>query len=72
VNDEVESIGYMEGGGSSLILKCYPSVCLEVLRKTTKISVRITCLRVEICTRDLPNTKQEVPGSNIGTGDRLS
>jgi hypothetical protein len=37
----------------------YRSICLEELRKSTKASVWIACLRAEILTRDLPNTKEE-------------
>jgi hypothetical protein len=42
--------------GRSLILRYYPCICLEGLRKTTKSLVG---LRAEIWTRDLPNTRQE-------------
>jgi hypothetical protein len=37
----------------------YPSMCLEKPRKTMKKPIRITGLRAEIWTRDLPNTTQE-------------
>jgi hypothetical protein len=38
--------------------KLYFGSCLDGLRKITKISVIIACLRAEIWTRDLSNTKQ--------------
>jgi hypothetical protein len=38
----------MEGNGPGLILKYYPSIHLEGLRKTTKTSVRTADLQVEI------------------------
>jgi hypothetical protein len=47
----------VEGSGGGLILKHYPGICLEGLRKTTKTSVRIAGLRAEFWTRDLPITK---------------
>jgi hypothetical protein len=48
-----------EESGCGLHLTYYPIICMEVLRKTTKTSARITGLRTKIWTRDLPNTKQE-------------
>jgi hypothetical protein len=41
------------------VLRYYNCICLEGLKKTMKNSVRIAGFRVEIWTRDLPNTKQE-------------
>jgi hypothetical protein len=60
VNDD-ELVGRkgLEGSDRGLILRYYPGICLEGLRKNTKCSVRIADLRGEILTRDLPNTKQE-------------
>jgi hypothetical protein len=49
----------VEGSGRGLILRFYPSIYLEGLRKATKLSVRIAGPRAEILTRDLPSTKQE-------------
>jgi hypothetical protein len=40
-------------------LRYYPGICLEVMRKTTKNSVRITDFLAEILNLDLPNMKQE-------------
>jgi hypothetical protein len=34
-------------------------ICLEGLRKTTKDSIRMAGLWVQILTQDLPNTKQD-------------
>jgi hypothetical protein len=36
----------------------YLGMCIEGLRKTTK-PLRIASLRIDIRTRDLPNTKQD-------------
>jgi hypothetical protein len=33
---EEQILNDMEGSGSSLILRCYPGICLEGLMKTTK------------------------------------
>jgi hypothetical protein len=38
----------LEGSGRGLILRQYPSIFLEGLKKATKTQVRITGLRVEI------------------------
>jgi hypothetical protein len=49
----------LEGSDQGLILRYYPGIRMGELKKTTKPSVRIASLRVEIWTRDLPNTKQK-------------
>jgi hypothetical protein len=41
------------------ILRPYPGIRIEGLRKTTKASIRTVDLWAEILIRDLPNTKQE-------------
>lgn len=40
-------------------VKCYPDICLDRLRKSTKTRDRISRLPAEILTLDLPNMKQE-------------
>jgi hypothetical protein len=47
----------LEGRGRSLILRYYPGIHLEGLRKTTKTLVRIPGLRAEVWTLVLTNTK---------------
>jgi hypothetical protein len=42
-----------------LILRYYSCILLEGLRKTTKVSVRVTGLQAEISARDLRNAKRE-------------
>jgi hypothetical protein len=49
----------VEGSVHGLISRYYPSICLEKRKKTTKNLSQDSCLRVDIWTRDLPNTKQE-------------
>jgi hypothetical protein len=57
VNDELKRD--LEGSGRSLILRYYPNIYLEKLRKNKNSSVRIADLRAEIRNLDLPNMKQE-------------
>jgi hypothetical protein len=45
--------------GRDLILKYYPGICLEALKKTTKKTVRINDPQAEILTWDLSNTKRD-------------
>jgi hypothetical protein len=45
-------------------LKHYPRTCREGLTKTTKLSLRVTGLRVDIRTTDLPNTKTRSQQTN--------
>jgi hypothetical protein len=47
-----------EGSGHGLILRYYPSIALEELRKAMK-HLRIASVWAEIRTWDLPNMKQE-------------
>jgi hypothetical protein len=47
----------LEGRGRGLILRYYPGIHLEGLRKTTKTLVRIPGLRAEVWTLVLTNTK---------------
>jgi hypothetical protein len=49
----------VEGSGRGLILREYPRISLEGLRKLQKPSVRIAGIRAKIWTRELPNTKQD-------------
>jgi hypothetical protein len=37
-----------EGSGRGLILRYYPGICLEELKKTTKTSVMIAGLRADV------------------------
>jgi hypothetical protein len=54
VTDELEICGRK---WSCLILRLYPIVCLDILRKITKTSVRMTDFRDKIRTRRPQNTK---------------
>jgi hypothetical protein len=49
----------LEGNGRGLILRCYPYICLEGLKKATKTLSQVAGLLAEAWTRNLPNTKQE-------------
>jgi hypothetical protein len=49
----------LEGSGRRLILRNYPGIRQEGLRKTTKTSDRMASRLAEMWKRDLPNTKQE-------------
>jgi hypothetical protein len=46
MNDELGN--EMEGSGRGLILRYYPSICVEELRKTTKYLNRIAGLQAQI------------------------
>jgi hypothetical protein len=47
----------MEGSAAVLILRYYPGIHLEGLRKTTKTLGQDSCLLGEIWTQELPNMK---------------
>jgi hypothetical protein len=47
----------LERSSCGLILRYYPDICPEGLRKTTK-NLRTTGLRAKIWTRELPKMKQ--------------
>jgi hypothetical protein len=49
----------LEGSCCDIILKYFPGISLEGLRKNTKTSDRIPGLRAKIWTQDLPSAKQE-------------
>jgi hypothetical protein len=48
----------VERSGRGLILRNYPDIYLEGLKKTRNPSATTASLRAEIWTRDLPNMKQ--------------
>jgi hypothetical protein len=48
----------VQGSGCGLILRYYPGICVERLRKTTEDQVRIAGLCAEILTSDLQHMKQ--------------
>jgi hypothetical protein len=49
----------LEDSGHGLIVNYYPVIRLQGLRKATNNLSQDLCLRVEIWSRVLPNTKQE-------------
>jgi hypothetical protein len=60
-NDRVISerwIENLEANGHGLILRYYPGIHLEGLRKTMETSVRIAGLQAEILNGYLPNMKE--------------
>jgi hypothetical protein len=58
LNNEVTGKGTKESNGG-VKLRYYHDVCVEGLRKPTKTSIKIACLRAEIWARNLEFMKQE-------------